>query len=1185
MRALAAATLLAALALPGVAEPTAQEVDEDCSLASTLVTPHKDWASELAGGPIRALFFVYTGPYDGTWEDAGSRVREIVELGQRLDLQADAVLFCGSGDKWVFHGLALGEQRAERLLETPYDLYCIAGFPMDKLPARIQYRVMRQVAQGAGLLCVGPGAEEYLAPKRRIDPTPPELLEAVPPIGGQAPAEVTAAYRLGNGRGAWVRWDTRALLPSGEYSPQRAAESDYRMLLLSRAGLWAAGRVPEVSLEIALGDPPPAGAVSTAPRIRLRKRAGAPMAAEVTLELCRARDGARTPLGRVEVTLRSDQTTDVPAPLPPLRTGDYYLDAVVSSERGAEACGAAAFAVTSPCGVEGVTLDRSFVEVGETLRGTVTLRGTPEAGAVLRLGFRDSYDRLLAQREIALAAGQSEVPLEYTADEFSTNWMRAEALLLTGDREIELREASFSVPKRRHGRHNFVMWDAPLDPLGPYAWRQLQEVGFDVCLIGSMGGERPQPAALRACDASLAPYSTRILDPKDEHGFMQPVCWNDEPAVTAHVQAIVDNQRQLREQGVFVYSLGDEGVTQGCCVHPACLAAYREYLREQYGEIARLNASWGTAYGSFDEVDLLDHKDNMETASRQSCPPRWYDRQAFARHNLMGLSRRFVEAYRRLDPHALTGFEGTGGFGDDYDAILETNTFYGPYPSIGDDLVRSVAPRSTVRSNWMGYSKTGDALSDAAWRMVMKGTDSIWFWMWSGIGSWRGYLRPTFDLWPATADLSEEMRPVRQGLGDLLLRSAVAHSGIAVFYSVPSALAGQVSLPQGWPDPQADHEAWLRLTYELGCDVRYVTSAMLAAGALDTGEFRILVLPLSQAIGPEEAAAIRRFAEAGGTVVADVRPGVFDGHLKTASPGPLDDLFGIRRTPGAEPAAAEEAWISGPAAGPNLALTVPGIRPDPQVTADGAEALAHVGDVPIVLTREVGQGRAILLNFPPPLTDAEEVSASRDLLRWLYAVAGARAPIGVTTPEGRPLAMTETRVWRTGDALVFGLWRRMENAWFSPTTGTTAGEPVPAVVTLPHPMYVYDLRGKRALGRTDRIETGLRWGRASFFLATPEPLPTPEVAVSASGPVPGEPVTVRVGLQGHTAAGGTVALWAEVIDPVGASPLWGRRVVLLESGVQRWRIPTPHNAAPGRWRVRVTELFSGQSAEAAWNVR
>ncbi|MBM4082654.1 MAG: hypothetical protein FJ278_23310, partial [Planctomycetes bacterium] len=398
--------------------------------------------------------------------------------------------------------------------------------------------------------------------------------------------------------------------------------------------------------------------------------------------------------------------------------------------------------------------------------------------------------------------------------------MRAEAALLAGGAEVEMKDASFTVPKRRQGQFNFVMWDAGLDALGFHAWRQMQDAGYNVCLIGSMGKARKQPAVLAACDASLAPYTTRILDPKDEKGFMQPVCWNDELAAAQHVQTIVDNQKFLREQGIFVYSLGDEGVTKGCCVHPACLAAYRRYLAAQYGAVERLNASWGAQFKSFDEVNLLDTKDNMETATAKTCPPRWYDRQAFARYNLMQFTSRFVKAFKGIDPQALTGFEGTGGFGDDYDALIGINEFYGPYPSIGDDIIRSAASPALVNSNWMGYSKTGDALSDAAWRMVMKGKNSIWFWMWSGIGSWRGYLRPTLDLWPAITDLTEEMRPVRQGLGDLLMRSQMAHSGISVFYSLPSALSSQLEVSNQFIQAQAAHETWTQLTYEIGRDFR-----------------------------------------------------------------------------------------------------------------------------------------------------------------------------------------------------------------------------------------------------------------------------------------------------------------------------------------------------------------------------
>jgi len=662
-------------------------------------------------------------------------------------------------------------------LARPYSLYVIAGFPMEKLPARFQYLIVEQVARGAGLLCCGPGAGEFMTAKRRIDPLPPAVVDAVPVLEGLNLKECATAYRMGKGRGVWLKYDARALAPYRDFTWRGLAEYDYLVLAIGRAALWTASRDGDVSVA-APGNQPvqvnrsgPQGSQE----FTLSSRASQPLKVQVALELRRAADGWKQGLGTPEVTVAPGQPARVAVALPRLRAGNYFIDAVVRSQRGVEAFGAAALAIQGDFGVDKVEVSPDFVERGESVAGKAVLRGAPPAGAVLRIRFRDSYDRVLRQQDYPVVAGRPEYAFEYRADGFATILMRVEAVLMAGGEEVEMKDASFTVPKRRQGQFNFLQWDAPHDVLGYYAWRHLQEAGMNVSLIGSMGDVRPQPPVLRACDASLVPYSTRILDDKDPEGCMKPVCWNHEPAVTQYVDKIVENQRQLRRQGVFVYSLGDEGVTLGCCVHPACLAAYRRYLAAQYGAIDKLNASWGSSYKSFDEVDLLDRKDNMETAAIKTSPARWFDRQAFARVNLMQFSGRFVAAYRRLDPQSLTGFEGTGTFGDDYDAILGVNTFYGPYPSIGDDLVRSAAPRELVRSNWMGYSKTADALSDAAWRMVVKGVDSVWYWMWDGMGNWRGYLRPTLDFWPATAEVTEEMRPVRRGLGDLLLQSKMLH--------------------------------------------------------------------------------------------------------------------------------------------------------------------------------------------------------------------------------------------------------------------------------------------------------------------------------------------------------------------------------------------------------------------------
>lgn len=1179
--------LLAGLS-PAFCATNAQEVEEDCSLDSALATPHEPWGKGWAAGAARALYFVYTGPYDGTWEDTGTRVREAVELQQRFDLPGEAVLFCGKGDNWVFHGLREGEKRAEKLMENPYDLYIIAGFAFERLPAKMQYMILEKVAKGAGLVCCGAPAKDFMVARREITPAPVMLTGGLPALDGKPASQYVGAYQLGRGRGVWLKYSAQAITPFKEFSFRALSDYEYWMALAGRAALWAAGKEGTVQVAAVNGDETASisrDMTDSAAVLSLTTTARREIPVTVFASLRRADDGLKIPLGQHKAALRPDDTTQVRVPLPSLRAGEYYVDARVIGDTGAVAFGAGLINVTSEAGVEKVELNRTFVERGETITASVTLRSTPPEGSLLRMRLRDSYDRVLVQRDIPVQAGQTEFTFDYTADEFATILMRCEAALIAGGDEVEMRTAEFTVPKRRQGQFNFVMWDAPRDTLAAYAWRQLQDAGHNVCLLGAFGKSK-QPAALKACDASIVPYSTRILDPKDENGYMQPVCWNDDPAAAEYVQTIVDNQVNLREQGVFVYSLGDEGVTKGCCVHPECIAAYRRWLQGQYGTIEALNESWGSNYESFDEVNLLDPKDNMETQAQKSNFPRWFDRAAFARYNLMQFSGRFVEGYRRLDPHSLCGFEGTGGFGDDYDAITKINTFYGPYPSLGDDIVRSIYARDRVRSNWMGYSKTGDALSDAAWRMVIKGMDSVWYWMWSGIGSWRGYLRPTLDFWPAIEDVKDEMQPVREGLGDLLLKSEMLDSGIAVFYSVPSALSGSLENSGSFASAEGAHNDFVNLTYELGRDVKYVTAAMLVDGELERGKYRVLLLPMAQALSPEEAATIRQFVENGGTVIADVRPGVYDGHCKPVMPGLLDDLFGITRKGRGTPK--EMAVdVSGAVGGMDFSARIPRAKVDTDVAAAGAQALGMCEDTPVMLVNSVGSGRAVLLNFHPTVgrTIDPEGVGTRAILKALYESAGASAVVEMSAPDGGPLPVTETRVWASGDSLVFGLMRRMENAWFGPKSGTTAGAPQPARIMLPQPMHVYDLRAGEYLGLTKQVDTRLKWGRASFFLASPRQITGLSLALSAQNPQPGEPFEATVSLDLPAGSADKQAVWVQVIDPQGNSPLWGRQVAILEGGKATVPMLIAANDQPGTWRVRATELFSKQTAEATWTVR
>lgn len=239
-----------------------------------------------------------------------------------------------------------------------------------------------------------------------------------------------------------------------------------------------------------------------------------------------------------------------------------------------------------------------------------------------------------------------------------------------------------------------------------------------------------------------------------------------------------------------------------------------------------------------------------------------------------------------------------------------------------------------------------------------------------------------------------------------------------------------------------------------------------------------------------------------------------------------------------------------------------------------------------MIVNPVGKGRAILLNFQLVTIAPQDAAATaaRKLLQFLYDVAEARSAIAVASPDGDPLPTTETRVWRNGDALVFGLWRQMRNVWFG-KKDTVAGEPVPARVALSAPRHVYDLRGRKHLGRVDRVDTRLRWGRASFFLAAPYEIGPLKVALSSPSPRAGETVTASITLGIPAGAKERYAVWVEVADPLGQRPLWGRQVALLEQGRGQVQFPVAHNDAPGAWRLTATELFSNQSAAASWTVK
>lgn len=1139
--------LLLSLLLLTVCAACAQDAAElavDHRVASTLVTPHTDWGTPYALGRTRVLFFV---------RGHGTEPREVVELTQRFDLDAQMVFWARIVDstKEGWHGGENGVQRMARLLEQKWDAYVFLGVPLERLPTEQQYKLLQAVTGGAGLVLRGLDDKRVLKDKNRLAELP-ALLADVP---------AAAAFSLKQGRGLRL-----GAQPAIAYRPGWEVDYDEWAARLGKSILWAAKREPQTVLTVQARTP-------QVPRALLPQAVAtvtwqAPAAAKGLALDCvlRRSDGLSLALAKPRVGGLAGQA-DLTAPV--LSAGDYHLDVIARSSRGVESFASCDLAVVSPRRITALRLARDWAEPGEKLAGEVACEGEVSgADEHLRVSLYDRRGRELLRQEVGAVAAEGD--FSFDTPRWLPMLVTVRAALLRGSEELCSAWQFARLVHRNRGQFNFLIWDVPGGTLAPYAEESLARSGMTLQLNGA-----PPPPYAAAYDVAWVPYTTRILAQRDAEGTMKPACWNDEAGIQAQVDAIVQKSLAARQHGVFVYSLGDEGDVRGACLSPQCLAAYQGYLQREYGTIAALNASWGTSFDSFAAVTLSAADDNDEKAAFQAGNfPRWYDRQAFASDNFCRLCERFGKGFRAIDPQSRCGFEGAGTFeaADDLDGFVRANTFWSPYPGLADEVVRSIAPRDFPRSNWMGYTKDADTLLQKYWRMVTRGCDAVWWWRWDCIGAFHGWLSPTLEPYPAVKEILRDTQVVRDGLGDLLLRSEQQDDGIGILFSQPSAYATKAASGPSFGSYAGDHAAWHSALRELGLNFRYVTDRQLRLGEVKLSDFKAVVLPRAEALGTKEAQALRDYVQGGGTLIADARPGLYDGHVKPLATGAVDDLFGVRRTAAADAATADGA-LKGDLAGAVLQAALPSLRCDSGVEAAGAVAHGLAGKCPLLLVNKAGRGQAVLLNFPlssyPNLAAGTTPEPAAEALRALLTLAGVQPALVLRSADGQRLRNVEITRWQSGETQLVSIFRQ-------------GGVAETARLVVPKGRHVYDLKQRKDLGTPGSLSLALTPCRAQFLALSTTAAGAGQV-IAPRGPV-ARGTTSEVLVSAPT-ADREQALKLQVKLPNGQPADWLTRIVVTDRKGRDIPLPIAFNDPAGTWTISTTELFSNRTASTQLTVK
>jgi hypothetical protein len=446
---------------------------------------------------------------------------------------------------------------------------------------------------------------------------------------------------------------------------------------------------------------------------------------------------------------------------------------------------------------------------------------------------------------------------------------------------------------------------------------------------------------------------------------------------------------------------------------------------------------------------------------------------------------------------------------------------------------------------------------------------------------------------------------VRDGLGDLLMKYPMEKDGIAMLYSMPSTHIAHFDGNETYGLYNRDHDRWHEAIHNAGLQFDYVTDRQLRLGEFDASKYKVLILPLAFAIGEREAAVIREFVQNGGTLIADVRPGLYNDRCKPYDAGGiLDDVFGVKRGPKQKAADLDRMRIDGTLKGRKVYMEwgnwygkdiYPQMYADPSVELTTGEALGwtfpihfhHGLKYPAAIQNNFGQGKALLFNFaiyPAPFdeflqqalaasgveaaiqvrevaTTAETREVARLLDEGEQVPAGSGGPTEADGEGAHPEGVELTR-WKNGDVELIAL---------------LGHESKELRVKLPVARHVYNIKTRESLGSVSEFPVSLIKARANFFAFLPEAAQPPAIDFGSADSAPGTVLSPTITLPGSS---GPRALKLHHTGPNDHQATWLVDHVVIEGGQGKVTVPFALNDAKGQWTLRAEDILTGTSTTA-----
>lgn len=745
------------------------------------------------------------------------------------------------------------------------------------------------------------------------------------------------------------------------------------------------------------------------------------------------------------------------------------------------------------------------------------------------------------------------------------------------------------------------------DPIEPT--REKFKYGFLLTWDGVR--QRYMRAREKAGESSIA------SDPHLRKALWRHFCLNN-PDTWTKAEALMEHMVKLHKpRRPVYYSIADEpGITDQAapmdfCFCSHCLSKMRGWLEQEYTTLKELNNQWGTSFTRWSDVipETTDDVIRRQREKRDFNFSSWNDHREFMNDTFAEAFARLQAVGKKVDPYGYFALEGGqppsvfGGY--DYAKLVPAVEVHEIY-NIGcnDEIVRSFANDRTVKLTcFFGSDKL---ITSFMWYQLLHGDKAQIHWDFDQKGKKTFIEKPSRRQTIKAKNFAPTMRELTRGAAEQIYQCKRVSEQVAIHYSQPSINANWIIdvMEEGedWVMRDSEHETsrnpnlrvrygWVKLIEDIGHQHRFVSGDMLAKDVLIEENFKVLILPQSLAISDVEADAIKRFVRNGGTVIADNRPGIMDGHCRRTKNGLLDDLFGTKRKE-------IDFTYTGPVVDKVKLTDIFGLDAlelpvaELGVTAVSAKIGGTAASKPCLYVNKYGAGTAVNLNInlEPYINyrrlpgSAGETTPQR-LLAKLFEHAGISPEATVRTKAQRHPPGWELIPFEMGDArltaLVLNELRRYGGIGEQLDTDNPFAGRHQIEVEVKNPGHVYDGRKGTYFGFTDTARLSIHHLEPALLWSLPYRVDGLEIQINQSG----NKIVIRARLKAaRKSRFENHVIRFDVYDPDGSHVhYYSVNKAALDGIAEHIYFPAEDEKA-GQWKVVAKDMVTATSAEGHYSI-